>query len=137
MKRADAIKDGERVTTMEEETILHQSCREYRALKQKKQRIYKKKRCAQKIEEIFMNDKSNLWKALNKLSPYGNDTNMPSRDEFYSYFKGKAGENHISNFDYIYEIEAIRYLQNEKTASHQPYVRWNTTYWIATSLLVK
>ena len=45
MKRAEAIKAGERVTTMEEETILYQSCREYRALKQKKQRIYEK-RCA-------------------------------------------------------------------------------------------
>ena len=115
MKRAEAIKAGERVTTMEEETILHQSCREYRALKQKKQRIYEK-RCAQNIEEIFMNDRSNLWKALNKLSPYGNDTNMPSRDEFYSHFKGIAGENHDLNFDYRYEIKAIQYLQNEKSS---------------------
>ena len=63
-----------------------------------------------------MNDRSNLWKALNKLSPYGNDTNMPSRDEFYSHFKGIAGENHDLNFDYRYEIEAIQYLQNEKSS---------------------
>ena len=52
MKRAEAIKAGERVTTVEEETILHQACREYRALKQMKQRIYKKK-CEQKIEDFL------------------------------------------------------------------------------------
>ena len=57
MKRAEAIKAGERVTTMEEETILHQACREYRALKQMKQRIYKKKICEQKIEDfLWMTD---------------------------------------------------------------------------------
>ena len=48
MKRAEAIKAGERVTTMEEETILHQACRGYRALKQMKQRIYKKKYVSKK-----------------------------------------------------------------------------------------
>ena len=62
---------------------------------------------------------------------------MPSRDEFYSHFKGMAGGNNNLTFDYRIEIEAIRYLQNEKKAYHQPYVLWNMTYCIATSLLAK
>ena len=45
-----------------------------------------------------MTDGSNLWKALNKWSPYGNHTNMPSSDECNTHFKGMAGENHNLNF---------------------------------------
>ena len=136
MKRAEAIKAGERVTTMEEKTILISHAVNIEHLSRRNNE-YIKKMCARN-KRFFFNDRPNLWKALNKLWPYGNNTNMPGRDEFYSHFKGMAGENHNLNFDYRNEIEAIPYLQNEKkTASHQPYALWNTTCWIATSLLAK
>ena len=51
-KRTEAIKAGERVITKDDETNLLQSCREYRAIKQKKQRIFEQS-CFQKIKDTF------------------------------------------------------------------------------------
>ena len=53
-KRAEAFKAGEHVTTKTEENILLQSCCEYRAIKQKKQRMYQQT-CIHKIEETWKN----------------------------------------------------------------------------------
>ena len=65
-KRTEAIKAGERVITKDDETNLLQSCREYRAIKQKKQRIFEQS-CIQKIKDTFRTNRSNLWKILNIL----------------------------------------------------------------------
>ena len=67
-KRTETIKAGERVITKGDETNLLQSCREYRAIKQKKQRTFEQS-CIQKIEETFGTNRSNLWKILNDYLP--------------------------------------------------------------------
>ena len=71
--------------------------------------------CIQKIEETFKTDRSNLWKVLNKLSPSTNNTNMPSNNAFFRHFKGMAQHRYDHNFDYDYELEAIKYLKNTRT----------------------
>ena len=113
-KRTEAIKAGERVITKDDETNLLQSCGEYRAIKQKKQRIFEQL-CIQKIEDTFRTNRSNLWKILNRLSPCANNTNMPCNDDFYRHFKCMAQCELNTNFDYNYESDAIRYLESHGT----------------------
>ena len=113
--RAEAISAGERATTMEEETVLYQSCRQNTTLKQKKQRIYQQK-CVQNTEESFRNDKPNLWNELNKLVPFANGTKISRCDEFYSHCNGMAENNNNLYLYYSYEMEGVKYLQNEGSA---------------------
>ena len=58
--RAEAICAGERATTMEEETVLYQSCRQYTALKQKNSEYINKDVYNRQRKASGRNNKPNL-----------------------------------------------------------------------------
>ena len=109
IQRHLAIKAGERVKTKRDNVNLMDRCREYRAIKQKKERNYKKY-CADRITNQFHTNKSDMWKLLSTFSPSKDQINMPSGDAFFEQFTRLSQPAQCPYFDYTYEHNAIRYL---------------------------
>jgi hypothetical protein len=62
-RRIDAINAGKRVINDADIARLKQSCKEYKACKQRKYRQYRQARI-DNIDYVFHNDKSNMWMCL-------------------------------------------------------------------------
>ena len=113
-KRAEAVKAGERAITDAQISNLMDICGEYRALKQNKLRCFRKQ-CCNLINKTLKNDKSNIWKVLNKITPSNTDINMPNGDKFYNHFNQLSNLKRNKTSDYQYEEKAIKYLEDDKS----------------------
>ena len=67
-------------------------CREYRSMKQRKQREYRRK-CIESIEHAYKYDKHSMWGVLKNIDRDNRITAEPSDSEFYKYFKSKSSGN--------------------------------------------
>ena len=112
-KRAEAVKAGERAITGAQISNLMDICGEYRAFKQNKLRCFGE--CCNLINETLKNDKLNIWKVLNKITPSNTDINMPNGDKFYNHFNQLSNLKRNEAFDYQYDEKAIKYLEDDKS----------------------
>ena len=92
---------------------LNKHTKEYRALKQRKQRGYSHN-CLKQIEDAYKFNKTSMWKVINKLSADSNNNNYPSGEEFYEFFYNRSQPELNQNFDYNYEKIAIEHLKIEQ-----------------------
>ena len=112
IKRADAIKAGETLLTDNDTEILRTKSREYRSLRQLKERNYKVQ-SIKKVEYTMIHDRSNLWPVIKNLSNKQDSRNIPTRNEFYNFFYQLSNPKQNDLFDYSYETEAIQYLNSK------------------------
>ena len=112
MKRAEAIKAGERVSNIYDREILRAKSREYRSLRQLKERNFKVK-SIKEVEYTMHHDRSNLWPIIKKLSYKQDSRNIPTRNEFYNFFYSLSNPPPNELFDYSYEAKAIQYLNSQ------------------------
>ena len=89
LKRSQAVKAGERVVTDEQRIELENRCREYRSCKQRKKRNFKES-CIEKIEQIFMHNKSDMWGNFNNICQAQFSSDEPTASEFYDHFSKMA-----------------------------------------------
>ena len=108
-KRSLAIKAGERVTHATEKEQQDAACREYRACKQRKERVYYRK-CVNDIKTAYTTDRTRLWKLLDKISKENGNHNEPEDSEFYHHFKKLSSPEPAEYFDSEYEYTAIEFL---------------------------
>ena len=109
-KRSLAIKAGERVTNATEKEQQDAACREYRACKQRKERVYYRK-CVNDIKTAYTTDRTRLWKLLDKISKENCNPNEPEDCEFYHHFKKLSSPEPAEYFDSEYEYTAIDFLE--------------------------
>ena len=82
--------------------------REYRALKQRKQRTFRES-CVNRIIELYNCNEINIWKLLSTtFSPYSPD-NGPSGGDLLIHYQSMAGPQYSLNFDYRYEETAVNF----------------------------
>ena len=89
LKRSQAVKAGERVETDEQRIELENRCREYRSCKQRKKSNFKQS-CIEKIEQIFMHNKSDMWRKFNNICQAQFSSDEPTASEFYDHFSKMA-----------------------------------------------
>ena len=99
MKRAEAIKAGERVSNIYDREILRAKSREYRSLRQLKERNFKVK-SIKEVEYTMHHDRSNLWPVIKKLSYKQDSRNIPTRNEFFNFFYSLSNPPPNELFDY-------------------------------------
>ena len=85
------------------------TCREYRSMKQRKQREYKRK-CLENIEYGYKHDKKSMWKVLKNIENEHKFIIEPNDEEFYPHFKGLSSTNDLDYFNEIYVSETIIFL---------------------------
>ena len=102
LKRSQAINAGENTCSGQGDLLAH--CREYRSLKQRKQREYKRK-CLHDIELAYKNNKSSMWSILNAI-----DSENIVIYEYYDYFKNECDEQTLVLMNDNYEQEARAFL---------------------------
>ena len=110
LKRSLAIRAGESVYDGTGSGDLLTHCREYRSMKQRKQREYKRK-CLENIEYAYKHDKQSMWKVLKNIENEHKFTIEPNDEEFYLYFKGLSSTNDLDYFNEKYESEARLFLR--------------------------
>ena len=100
-KRALAIQAGERVLNDNDREKQTVACRQYRTCKQRKKRLHFRK-CVEEIESAYLNDRSSMWKVLDRISSRGVCPNEPSDSEFFYYFKDLSSppQNHCFSSEY-------------------------------------
>ena len=111
IKRADAIQAGERLSNENDMEILRTKSREYRSLRQLKERHFKVQ-SINTIEHTIKHNRSNLWPVIKKLSYKQDSSNIPNRNEFYNFFYQLSHPEPNEQFDYSYEADAIKYLKS-------------------------
>ena len=114
--RIPAIQASERITSDGDFDFAMEKCREYRALKQRKQRTFRES-CVNKIIESYNCNKTNMWKLLSTFSPYIPD-NGPSGEDLLLHYQSMAGPQYSLNFDYRYEETAVNVLHDYDATSH-------------------
>ena len=70
-------------------------CREYRSMKQRKQREYRRK-CLESIEYAYKHDRQSMWKVLKNIDSEHKVSIEPHDDEF---FKTLSSTNDLIYFD--------------------------------------
>ena len=85
-------------------------CREYRSMKQRKQREYRRK-CLESIEYAYKHDRQSMWKVLKNIDNEHKVRIEPHDDEFYIFFKTLSSTNDLIYFDEKYEHEAKLFLR--------------------------
>ena len=98
LKRSLAIRAGESVYDGTGSGDLLTHCREYRSMKQRKQREYKRK-CLENIEYAYKHDKQSMWKVLKNIENEHKFTIETNDEEFYLYFKGLSSTNDLDYFN--------------------------------------
>ena len=111
IKRADAIKAGGHLSNDNDLEILRTKNREYRSLRQLKERNFKVQSIKQ-VEHTMIHDRSNLWPLIKRLSSKQDSPNIPTRNEFYNFFYQLSHPEPNEQFDYSYEADAIKYLKS-------------------------
>ena len=109
--RNRAIAAGGNIKNESDRAICLDACKEYRAFKQYKRRLYYHE-CLDTIETAYSNNRSELWSILSKLSPDLSIDKAPSQSTFFSYYNERSNAIHNENFDYSYEARACMYLEN-------------------------
>ena len=77
-------------------------CKYYRTLKQKKKRLFKQS-CIDKIEQIYVSNRSDIWATISSFAPKTEPLNIPSGAEFWNHYEKLAQPEKLSEFDYEYE----------------------------------
>ena len=98
-KRVEAIKAGERVESDADFNTLNIKCKEYRSLKQRKQRGYKQ-HCVEQIGKAHDTHKTNMWKMLSN-DTQTNQVNVPCGNEFVKHYTNLS--NSIQLYTNIYK----------------------------------
>ena len=111
-KRKEAFKAGKHLSNENDIAILRNKSREYRSLRQLKERNFKTQSIKQ-VEHTMIHDRSNLWPLIKKLSRKQDSRNIPTRNEFYDFFYQLSNPKPNEMFDYSYEAEATRYLNSK------------------------
>ena len=86
------------------------ACREYKACKQKKQRIYANK-CIEDIRHAFSTNRSNMWRIINRIGNGNRVIAQPSDNEFYEFFKDLSSQQDSDYFDDELENSAVKFLK--------------------------
>ena len=111
-KRHQAIQAGGHVTCHAEKQTHINACRDYRALRQRKQRDFHRD-CLNKLENAMANDKQNMWKILKRFVI---PTKSPKMDQlaknFYDHFNRLAAPSSVDYFDDEYGKMASEFINN-------------------------
>ena len=110
-KRAEAIRAGECISNVGDLDKLREKTRQYKQLRQHKERTYKSRSICT-VEDTMKHNRSNLWPIIKKLSLRNSKLKIPTRDEFYNFFHQLSHPGTNELFDYSYEAEALAYLSS-------------------------
>ena len=110
-KRHQAIEAGQHVTTQAEKQIHITACRNYRKLRQRKQRDFHRD-CIHELETATVNGNHNMWQVLKEICDYHSPSrDGPTSEEFFFYhFSRLAVPNAVDYFDEGYENMAIDFI---------------------------
>ena len=124
--RSQAVKAGERSHTAQDKHRLNKACKDYRACKQRKKRLFKQK-CIAEIDKIAQSNPSELWTFLKKVKR-NNDITKPSGEEFFQHFENLTNPEIKNNFDCDYEKAANLFLKNYDSGKDAPKSATNIEY---------
>ena len=120
IKRNEVVKAGKaNLADESHKYILNGKCKEYSSLKQVKKRNFKRE-CLEQIEHTFKNNKTLMWKTVNKFFPHCLSKNNPTGDEFYEYFKTKSCPEFNPNFNYELERTAVQSMNTLALSNNIP-----------------
>ena len=112
-KRGEVIKLGERVLNLHDLDKVRDVNRQYKQLRQQKERTFKSQ-SIHTIELTMKNNKSNLWPIIKKLSARHSKLKIPTRDEFYNFFCQLSHPEKNDMFDYSFEAKALAYHESSE-----------------------
>lgn len=107
--RVAAVKAGERVLNVDGFQNMHSKTKEYRRIKQQKQRTFKY-HIQDRIDTLCQQKNSNIWHELNKILKYASDVNAPNDNEFFELFKTQSTAPQADYFCHVYLEEAKHFL---------------------------
>ena len=115
-KRSQAVKAGERVSSIEDKEKHDDLCQEYRACKQLKQRKYFKK-CVEDIKIAFHTNRGDMWGVISRLTNSHLNVNEPSDNEFYDHFTNLCIPQSAEYFNEEYENMALEFLRQYENSN--------------------
>ena len=105
--RRQAIKAGEHVISHAEKQIHITAFRNYRALRQRKQRDFHRD-YIDKLETAMVKGNHNMWQVLKEICDYHSPSrDGPTSEFFFDHFNRLAVPNSVDYFDEGYENMAI------------------------------
>ena len=115
--RAEAIEAGARVYTPSDRMKHMIACKKYKAIKQRKKRVFQAK-SIRDLNKAFGENPSSIWETINKFNINTNDTCEPEGDEFFNFYSKLSKSADNSEFSKEYENIAKQFILERKGCEH-------------------